>query len=38
MYAFSEVQLFFSHLKAEECEMVFAVPEWTIYPLQFLNT
>lgn len=26
------------HLKAEECEMEFIVPEQIIYPLQFFNT
>lgn len=37
----SECMLFlrynFSHLKAEEYETVFALPEWILYPLQALN-
>lgn len=27
----------FSHLKAEEYEMVFIETEWILYPLQVLN-
>lgn len=36
MYAFSEIEFFFSLLKVEY-EMVFVIPELTGFVLQFLN-